>query len=318
MEPLVSIVMPVYNGERFLHKALCSVIDQTFIDWELIAIDDCSQDSSLGILKKFKDARIRIYKNEFNEGIANTRNRAIDLAKGKYIAIMDQDDISLPERLKAQTEFLEEHEEIGALSGCNDIIDENGDIIKSVTQVLKNPRYIKAKLLFENVFYNGTAMFRKEILNKYNIKYRNNQFGMEDFRFWVECSKHMDLTAIEIPVYQHRIHENNETKRFKSEKLGERKKCYSDIQKFSLEKSGFILEEYEYEVISLILAEDGINCENKDNLEKLIEVFKKIVIQARDMGMDNLEEIDILCKQKTGAAIRNCKDFFIKDFKKET
>ena len=311
MEPLVSVIMPVYNGEKFISEAVQSIIGQSYNNWEIVAINDASTDSSVEILKEFNETRIRIYENESNKGISYSRNRAIDLAKGKYIALMDNDDVSLPDRLSEQANYMENHEDIDVLSGANKIIDEKGELVQEITYVLKNPKYIKAKLLFENVFYNGTTMIRKAKLDEYNIRYRNNQYGMEDYRFWVECSKKMNMTSIDSFIYKHRLHSDNETKKNKSQSVKEREKCYFEIQKFSLEQSGFKLEENDYEVIFNVLKEGSVTCENKENVDELTKVFNKIVNQARTMKMNNVEEIEILCKQKICKAIRSCCNYFI-------
>lgn len=311
MKPLISVIMPVYNAEKFVFEAIKSIVDQTYTNWELIIINDGSSDSSINIIKEFDDKRIRIYENELNKGIAFSRNRAIDLANGKYIAIMDNDDISLPNRFEDQVNYLENHNEIDVLSGACEVIDSNGELLKRNTSVLKNPKYIRAKLLFQNVFFNGTVMLRKNLIDENNIRYRENQYGMEDFCFWVECSKKMEMTSIDSCIYKYREHENNETKNIKTKAFKEREKAYSYIQKLSLEKSGFKLEESDYKIIFSLLKEERVCLENKEDIEPLFKVLSKIVEQASKMELNNLEEIDIVCKQKIGVAIRNCKNFFI-------
>ena len=90
---MVSIIMPSYNGEKFIAKAIQSVIDQTYTDWELIVIDDCSSDGTRKVLEGFSDSRIKKHYNFSNQGIAYTRNRGLELAKGDYIALLDDDDV---------------------------------------------------------------------------------------------------------------------------------------------------------------------------------------------------------------------------------
>ena len=115
--PLVSVIMPVYNGEKYLAEAIDSILVQTFTDFELLIVDDGSQDNSAEIIRSYvkRDSRIRFFQQEQNEGSANARNRGIANAKGEFIAAMDCDDVSLPERLQKQVDFLESHPEIGAL-----------------------------------------------------------------------------------------------------------------------------------------------------------------------------------------------------------
>ncbi|MDD7280683.1 MAG: glycosyltransferase family 2 protein [Erysipelotrichaceae bacterium] len=106
--PLVSIIMPTYNCEKYVEEAIQSVINQTMEDWELIVIDDASSDDTYSIIKEFNDSRIHIYKNEENLGVAKTRNKGMDLSKGKYIAFLDSDDIWLETKLEKQLELAKE------------------------------------------------------------------------------------------------------------------------------------------------------------------------------------------------------------------
>ena len=102
MNKLVSIVMPNYNCEKFVEETIKSVINQTYSNWELLFVDDCSTDNSVAIVEGFNDSRIRILKNEKNSGAAVSRNYALREAKGDYIAFLDSDDIWLPEKLEKQ------------------------------------------------------------------------------------------------------------------------------------------------------------------------------------------------------------------------
>ena len=111
--PLVSILMPVYNSEKYLREAIKSILNQTFTNFELIIINDGSTDNSLKIIKSFKDNRIKIIKNKGNLGLIKTLNKGIDLAQGKYIARMDADDIAMPKRLEKQIAFFNENPDYG-------------------------------------------------------------------------------------------------------------------------------------------------------------------------------------------------------------
>ena len=111
--PKVSVLMPVYNTkEEFLRESIESILHQTFQEFELIILDDGSSNDVESIVRTYKDTRIGFYKNEQNLGVAKTRNKLLDLAKGEYCAFQDADDISLPERLEKQVKFLDENREI--------------------------------------------------------------------------------------------------------------------------------------------------------------------------------------------------------------
>ena len=126
--PLVSVVMPTYNGERFLRPAIAGILNQTFADFELIVIDDGSTDTTPRILAVFKqkDDRVIVLTNEHNLGIAGATNRGLAAARGEYIALQDHDDISLPYRLQTQIDFLHSHPDIALVASAVTIIDENG------------------------------------------------------------------------------------------------------------------------------------------------------------------------------------------------
>ena len=123
-EILVSVVLPVYNGAKYLRDAIDSMLAQSYANFELIIIDDGSTDDSINIISAFNDPRIRLYSQE-NQGLAATLNRGITLAKGAYIARQDQDDVSLPNRLSKQAAFLETNPDYGMVGTWASIWERN-------------------------------------------------------------------------------------------------------------------------------------------------------------------------------------------------
>ena len=128
MAPKVSVVMCVHNGERYLYEALESVLNQTFEDFEFIIVDDASADNTPAILKEYaaQDGRIRLMRNAHNLGLTRSLNKALRLAKGEYIARQDADDISLPQRLEKQVEFLNSNSRTAVVGSWTEVIDEYG------------------------------------------------------------------------------------------------------------------------------------------------------------------------------------------------
>ena len=116
--PAVSVVMPVYNGEKYLRESIDSILNQTYTDYEFIIVNDGSNDKTEEIILSYNDNRIRYIKNEKNLQIVKSLNRGIELAKGRYIARMDADDISLPRRFEKQITFMENNLEIGVCGTC--------------------------------------------------------------------------------------------------------------------------------------------------------------------------------------------------------
>jgi glycosyltransferase involved in cell wall biosynthesis len=120
----ITVLMPVYNGEKYLREAIDSIFNQTFTDFEFLIVDDGSTDNSVEIINSYQNSRINLVKNDKNEGLVYTLNRGLSLAKGEYIARMDCDDISLPERLKKQIDFLDSNSEIAVVGTWIKVINE--------------------------------------------------------------------------------------------------------------------------------------------------------------------------------------------------
>lgn len=174
--PKVSIVMGVYNSKNknALRKSIESIQAQTLKDWEFIICDDASTDNSLQIVKDIiqNDSRIKIIQNNVNKGLAETLNRAIKLAKGTYIARMDDDDISHPERLAKQVLFLEEHSEYDFVGSCANVYNNQG--IWGYLQMPEKPTV--NDFLWNIPFIHPTMMFKKSIFDKY-ICYESDEFN---------------------------------------------------------------------------------------------------------------------------------------------
>ena len=179
--PKVTVLMPVYNVALYVTEAINSILNQTFKDFELLIINDGSTDSTREEVLKFSDSRIRFVENEKNIGLANTLNRGVELANGEYIARMDGDDISMPNRLYEQVVFLECHSEIDICgAGYRFFGAKNYDVIYP-----KSHDGIKVGLLFGCCMI--IPMFRKKNVQKLGLKYNQDYFPAEDYRFWTEC-----------------------------------------------------------------------------------------------------------------------------------
>lgn len=161
--PAVSVLMPTYNGERFLRPAIESILSQTLTDFELIVIDDASSDGTPGILAEFKDDRLRLFRNDCNLGIAGATNKGLAVASGRYVALQDHDDISVPHRLRAQADYLDTHPAIALVGSAATKIDERGAVLGTVLEpddVLE----LKWELLFGCRFRHMTLMARRNAI----------------------------------------------------------------------------------------------------------------------------------------------------------
>lgn len=185
---MISVIMSVYNAEKYLRESIESILHQTYSDFEFIIINDCSNDGSQSIIEEYtqKDNRIVLINNSANLGLTINLNKAITVAKNEFIARMDADDVSLPDRFKRQLDFFKSNPDIDVLGTyCTDI-DELGNVIGE-RKVPKTNKDITQMIHIINPICHPTVMFRKEKLKKigfYNEKYK----VVQDYDLWLRCS----------------------------------------------------------------------------------------------------------------------------------
>lgn len=174
--PKISVIMLTYKRAEVMPRALESILNQTYKNFELIIINDGSPDNTDLVIKKYlKDPRIRYYKNKKNQGIAYSRNIGFSLAKGKYIAIMDDDDYALPQRLEKQLTYLENTPQIDALAGQ----------IKHLPRIPQTHDEIATGLILYNNFGNSNIMYKRAFAQKHNITYDESLIVSEDWDYWL-------------------------------------------------------------------------------------------------------------------------------------
>ena len=201
MKPKISVIMPVYNAEKYIREAIESILNQTFTDFEFIIVYDPSFDSSLSIIYSYKDARIQMIENKKKIGLAKSLNKAMMYAHGEYIARQDADDISLPNRLELQLEFLEKHPEVALIGTGVYVIDKTGDVIE---KRIMHPSP-KKSLLKGNRFVHGSVMLRKAVIDElggYNELFKNS----EDYELWFRLSQKYEINNLILPLYKLRTH----------------------------------------------------------------------------------------------------------------
>jgi len=219
--PSVSVILPVYNSEKFLEESIDSILTQTYSDYELIIIDDNSSDNSNNIIKnvlkknKLKKKILNL-KNNQNLGVSKTLNKGFCLAKGKFIARMDADDVCHPTRLGKQINFLNNNPEIG-LVGTNCLqIDENGRII-GVTDYPLRDKDIKAQFYFHNPFNHQSIFFRK---NLFTSKLYNESFSTtQDYELYMRFMKRTKVANLKEKLVKQRIHITSVSVKRKTEQL---------------------------------------------------------------------------------------------------
>jgi glycosyltransferase involved in cell wall biosynthesis len=209
--PKVAVLMPVYNGEKYLHESIESILNQSLQDFEFLIINDKSSDESVNIIKSYNDLRIRLVNNEANLGVGASLNKGLDLARGKYIARMDCDDISYPDRLLKQVEFMDENPDVGICGTDYQALGMRSGRCRCPT----NRDEIKCWLLFNSPLAHPSVMLRKDFIKKTGLKYNPDYSYAEDYEFWWRASQHFPLANIgEILIY-YRFHPYQLTQKHK-------------------------------------------------------------------------------------------------------
>ena len=202
--PRVTVLMPVFNGERYLRAAIDSIIDQTFRDFELLIINDGSTDSSEHIMTSYNDPRIRLDRNEKNLGLIATLNKGFNLALGKYIVRMDCDDISLPSRLAVLVQAMDRNQEWGLCGSWIKIL-ENSDAVWVQTYPSDHDT-IKCELLFDSPLAHPSVIFRRSLLERHRIYYDDRYRHAEDYELWCRLIQITFLANIPQILLLYRIH----------------------------------------------------------------------------------------------------------------
>ncbi|MDX2254096.1 MAG: glycosyltransferase [Pseudanabaenaceae cyanobacterium bins.39] len=223
--PKVTVLMPVYNGEKYLREAIDSILNQTFRDFEFLIIDDGSSDRSLEIINSYQDHRISLVRNETNLGLITTLNKGLSLARGEYIARMDCDDISFCDRLEKQVAYLDAHPEISLL-GTNAQIINVENIQQEICESVTGNNYIKWRMLFGCPFIHPTVMMRKksvDLVNGYEcsgieiINKANNY--CEDYNLWRKVINKFQADNLPEVLLYLRKHESNVSNLFLEQQI---------------------------------------------------------------------------------------------------
>ena len=221
-EPYITVLMPVYNAESFVGEAIESILNQTFTDFEFIIINDGSTDNSEEIIKSYPDPRIKYFKNEGNMKLIATLNRGFDLATGKYIARMDADDISLPDRLQLQFELMERNPAIGLCGTWFESFTEKK--VTGVSRYAPDHETICFVHLYQIQLSHGTCMFRTAVLKAHSFYFNPDFSHAEDYELWTRISMVIKVSNVQKVLYRVRHHKEEVSVK------------YSDIQAINSSK----------------------------------------------------------------------------------
>jgi hypothetical protein len=216
--PVISVVLPVRNGEAFLKAAIDSILAQTFSDFELIVVDDDSTDRTPEILSATNDTRLQIIRNTTQRGIAGSLNRGFDLCRGRYVARMDADDISLPTRFARQVRFLEARREVGL---CGTWVRMFSDRWSRNRRLESDPERMRCSLLMFNVLSHPSVMMRREFFTWHGLAYDESLQNSEDYEMWTRASLLFPIGNLREVLLLYRVHAEQAGRRERAVRLQE-------------------------------------------------------------------------------------------------
>lgn len=223
----ITVLMPVYNGEKYLKEAIDSILKQTYEDYEFLIINDGSTDNTETIIKSYQDRRIVYYKNEQNKGLIYTLNKGLKLAKGEYIARMDADDISLPERFNKQMDFMDTHLNICAC--CTNAVTINM-VGKRISKKWweKSSIPVEWLILFANPMMHPSMFIRKSFLDMHNFLYDSKSYICEDYDLWTRFTLYSKMARLDDVLLLYRNSKDSVT--YSNSKIAQQNSIISNIK----------------------------------------------------------------------------------------
>lgn len=300
-KPTVTVLMPVYNSALYVSEAINSILKQSYSNFEFLIIDDASTDNSVEIIRKFKDERIRLIRNEKNLRLVGVLNKGIDIAEGKYIVRMDSDDISLPDRLKKQVDFMNANCEIGMSGGWMRNFGES----KNLNIYPLSYDEIKATILFKNPFSHPTMIMRKDVLDRYNLRYNIDYAYVEDYELWLRSFEKIKMANIPEVLLLYRIGNNNISRIHNDIQ----NKLSKELYRKNLQKIGIV----DNDVLDVLTNKKGVDSFDLlsklyDNLERLI---KENSVYNKKVYNDCIQEIwNIICYKSSSLGLSAFTEYY--------
>lgn len=217
-KPLVTVLMSVYNGARYLPEAVASILNQTFEDFEFVIVNDGSTDGTRFYLLSIPDPRVRIVQNPQNLGLAASLNRGLDRARGRFIARMDADDVAAPERLERQVAFLRRNPKVGVLGTGRLMIDPQGRALSLARPAVTNLA-VRWKLLLGNPFAHPSVMVRRDLLDAHKLRYDETFRTAQDYELWTRLLPLTRGANLDEPLLYYRLREDRTSQTRRSEQL---------------------------------------------------------------------------------------------------
>lgn len=258
--PLITVIMPVYNCEHYIREAIESILIQSYTNFEFLIIDDASTDQTLSIIRQIKDSRIRLIEKPKNTGYTSSLNYGFSIAKGAYIARMDGDDISLPQRFAKQVAFMETHPDVVVCGTNYKIIGSNQKKLLSETH-----EDIKIELLKNTCFGHPTVIIRREVLENHNLQYDIKKEPAEDYDLWVTLLNYGKLHNLQEILLHYRVHDEQVSKKRRNVQLKSKLTTRVKI----LQYSGVNFTRVEWDILKKALSNQQLCYKELQNFIKI-------------------------------------------------
>lgn len=270
--PLISVVMSVYNEENYLQEAIDSILKQTVQDFELIVVDDCSTDRTRDILREYQDPRIHVVWNEENRGLTANLNLAVSLAKGQYIARMDGDDLSHPNRFERQLRYLKDHPELKLISCRTETFGQ--EHLRSDIQ--GDPEYLRCRMLVRPVLAHPGFLVRGEVFRELGFRYDESFRQAQDYDLAARISRRYAIGICPEILLEYRAHSGQVSSKFGSRQFANADRVRSRL----LEELGIHLNEEEWQDYRRLVLEE--HTEDKAAYVRVVRILNRIVEQNQE------------------------------------
>ena len=284
MENLISVIMSVHNEKDYVSDSINSILQQSYKNFELIIIDDCSEKDTSQICNEFYEkypSKIILLRNDSNIGLTKSLNLGLKSAKGNFIARMDADDISLRHRFEIQLNYLLDNPDIGLVGSFYDEINEDGKIIRKNVSFESEPAIINWRLFFENPIPHPPIMIRKELINKiggYDEKIKFSQ----DYDLFCRLSFITKLSNIPVVLYRWRVHSNSISKKSRTE---QRSLAFEISKNHILKNVNTLTKDHE---MNLLWNRDFRNSKDRTKYVELLYYFYLAVLKQRQWSINEI------------------------------
>ena len=305
--PKISVIMSVYNtNPSYLRRAITSILNQSFSDFEFLILNDSPKNWDVDkVVESFHDPRIIYTKSEHNLGIAEAHNRLLKMAKGKYIAIMDHDDISLPKRLEKQYVYMESHEEVAI---CGTAYKRFGRMLKmKVIRHAEDHTMIQASILFNCPIHHPSSMIRRSVLKRYNITYDRHLISLNDRKLYLDISKHAQLHNLPDVLYKYRMHPLM-TSRVRRQEIMNEQLQYREAL---LRKIGLRLNKDELNILNAFIFNGRCRVNSAEILNDINKLLRKMIKHNHYQHFADEEAFKKVC---ASYLVKRCKNAALKGF----